>query len=684
MYKHLQKIIFWLFATLLFSVPLILWPFTSEVFEFNKIVLVYILTTLIAGIWAARSITERKIIFRRTILDIPLLIFIGSQLISTLLSIDPLTSWLGYYSRFNGGLISTLCYSLLYWAFVSNLFKEDAIKLIKVLLSSAALVSVYGILEHFGIDKNIWVQDVASRVFSTLGQPNWLAAYVVTLLPSAMSYSITKQSQNLKFKILNMLPYVLSILFFTTLLFTKSRSGFLGFIVADIIFWAFVLFNNLRENLKTFLLFNFSFLILSLAIGNPFQVSSIQAQVSSSAPVLETGGTESGTIRKIVWKGALQIWQHYPIFGTGVETFAFSYYKERLPEHNLVSEWDFIYNKAHNEYLNFMANSGTVGILAYLILIAFSIYQMVRNSQFSILNSQSNPNLKINKFENSLVIIALIAGYVSILVTNFFGFSVVPTQLELFLFPAMAIALANSQLPATNKQPKKLENAQKIILLVVVSCMLYVVFGIAKYWYADTLFAKGKAYNSSGKTDRAVFFLTKAVKIAPNQALYRSELANSFTDQALASYQNKDSEASDKYVKLAVAESGNAISLSPANINLKRSAFGVFVRLSVIDSYYLISAQNILTEMAKEAPTDAKILYNLGLTYARTGQPDKAAEVLIKAIKLKSNYKEARLAYAILLINKGDRTEAKNQLEYILTRIDPNDSLTKQTLESIK
>ena len=72
----MRKIIFILFCILLFLVPIILWPFTSEVFEFNKMVLVYIFTTLITATWIIRMIYEKKLIFRRTILDIPLLLFL--------------------------------------------------------------------------------------------------------------------------------------------------------------------------------------------------------------------------------------------------------------------------------------------------------------------------------------------------------------------------------------------------------------------------------------------------------------------------------------------------------------------------------------------------------------------------------------------------------------------------------
>ena len=657
-----QKIIFILFAFLIFLVPLVLWPYTSEVFEFNKVVLLYILTTLITGIWVVRSLIERKIIFRRTILDIPLLVFIGSQLISTIFSIDPLTSWLGYYSRFNGGLASIICYCLLYWAFVSNFWKQDAIKLIKILLSSATLVSLYGILEHFGIDKDIWVQDVQSRVFSTLGQPNWLAAWLVALMP--IGWALRLNPRHTK----NWLWITLSALFFTTLLFTKSRSGLLGFVVANFIFWGLVLLKYKKQFLREFIIHNSLFLILFLLIGSPFRASNIQPPISPGIPSLETGGTESGTIRKIVWKGATQVWLHYPVFGSGVETFAFTYYKFRPVEHNLVSEWDFIYNKAHNQFLNTAANSGTTGLLSYLFLIGASVYLFTR------------------KFENSeegILNLALLAGFVSLSATNFFGFAVVPTELTFFLFPAFAIAIAGNS-TEYQVRSKKLENTQKMSTLFVLCTLLYVLFSVGKYWYADTLFAKGKAFNASKKPDQAIKYLGAATRLEPNQALYHNELGSSLTNIALTYNEQKDTTNSKKFADMAIAESDKAVSLSPANVNLKKARFGVFIMLSVIDQNYLLNAQNTLVETINQSPTDAKLYYNLGLTYARTGQSDKALDVLKKTIGLKSNYKDARLAYAILLIEKGDKTGAKAQLEYILGSIDPNDFLTKQTLESIK
>ncbi|MFC1626059.1 O-antigen ligase family protein, partial [Patescibacteria group bacterium] len=342
----MQKAIRYLYYLLFLLVPIVLWPYTSEVFEFNKTVVVYVLTTLITASWIIRCIITKKIIFRRTILDIPIVVFIICLFFSTIFSIDPRTSLFGYYSRFNGGLLSIISYFLLYWAYVANMDAKSTIKAISVLLSSAVIVSIYGVLEHFGIDKNIWVQDVQNRVFSSLGQPNWLAAWLVCLIPISWALYLKKDTKSWIF-------YAISTLFFLTLLFTKSRSGLLGFVIADIIFWVILLLREKKQIVKKAVYVHLTFVTLVAIFGTPWSASIFKTQIqptpTTPSPALETGGTESGTIRKIVWKGAVEIWKHYPILGSGVETFAFSYYKFRPTEHNLTSEWDFIYNKAHNE-----------------------------------------------------------------------------------------------------------------------------------------------------------------------------------------------------------------------------------------------------------------------------------------------------------------------------------------------
>ncbi len=641
-------------------------------------------------------IVQRKFIFRRTILDIPLLVFLGTQLASTVLSIDPRTSWLGYYSRFNGGMMSVISYCLLYWVFVSYFDVKRTIKLIYVTLVSAAIVSIYGVMEHFGIDKNIWVQDVQSRVFSTLGQPNWLASWLIALMPITWNLLLDTKFRLNNYKL--WLYLSLFVLFFWTMIFTKSRSGYLGFAVAYLIFWGFTVWqkrNEIKKIIPAFIFIGVCITVVCLISGTQWTPSignlirkpaggQTQPIVQAGSTSLETGGTESSSIRRIVWKGAIQVWLHYPIFGTGVETFAYSYYLYRPAEHNLTSEWNFIYNKAHNEYLNFAANSGTVGLLAYLVLIGFSLFVFLQ--KFKIPNSKNYPDsLEQSKIHN--LKIALAAGYVSLLVTNFFGFSVVPTQLELFLFPALAITLLGSEEEKTQNGNPSVSNIRKTAVGAVLLFTSYLLILICRYWYADHLYALGIGYNSIGKPDVAVGYLTHAISLEPNQAIYHGAergLAYSYTNLAIAFNQQKQTDQTTQLSNLAISEIDKAVAISPADINLKRVEFGIFIMLSAINPNYLIDAGKTLEVAITQAPTDAKLYYNLGLVYARTGQADQALETLKKTVELKADYKDARLAYAYLLIDKKQNAEARAQLEYILTNIDPTDSLSKQALESIK
>ena len=120
------------------------------------------------------------------------------------------------------------------------------------------------------------------------------------------------------------------------------------------------------------------------------------------------------------------------------------------------------------------------------------------------------------------------------------------------------------------------------------------------------------------------------------------------------------------------------------NLNYKRIQFGKFIMLSTINPNYLINARDTLVAAVAQAPTDAKLYYNLGLAYARIGQVNEALTALKKAVYLKANYKDARLAYAYLLVNQKQFQEARDQYNYILKNIDPIDSNSIQGLESIK
>ena len=657
-------------------------PWNYELFEFNKIILVYLFTVIILTSWLLRMVLEKKFVFQKTFWDIPFLIFFGSQIIATILSIDRHTSIWGYYSRFNGGLLSTTSYLILYWAFVSNIKKNEAIRGIKYLLFSALLVSLYGIAEHFGIDARFWVQDVQNRVFSTLGQPNWLAAWLVALLTIPLAFFLNKENPLLlntkNKKIKKVFTFVLVFILYLCLLYTKSRSGLLGFITTYTVFWAGIFFLNkdkIKNILKPFGFITGLLLITTIIVGTPWtpQLKSFFIKQSQIEPVkqenqIPTGGTESGEIRKIVWTGALNLWKNHPVFGTGVETFAYSYYWYRPREHNDVSEWDFLYNKAHNEYLNFGATSGTIGLLSYLALvvtfISWSLKQIIKKKKKVILN------------------IALLSGFISILVTNFFGFSVTAVSLLFFLFPALSFINLYKKDDKV-KENFKLNNVQYVEIFALLAIFVILISSIIRYWYADNRFALGEKFNKAGYTTQSFEKLEKAINIRPNEPAYLDQLSIVAASLAVQTANQEQSTLSSQLVDTAIDASNKALSISPYNINFWKNRTKVFYKLSEINEDYYNQAITALIQASKLSPTDAKVQYNIAILYSKFGQKETAIETLEKTIELKPNYDQARYALALFYEEKGEIEKAKEQLNYILEKINPNHETAIEKLKEL-
>ncbi|MDP3758523.1 MAG: O-antigen ligase family protein, partial [Candidatus Daviesbacteria bacterium] len=410
-------------------------------------ILVYGFTVIIVGAWLYKAINEKRLLIKRTPLDIPLLLFLGANILSTFFSIDPHTSIWGYYSRSNGGLLSIVAYLLLYWAFVSNMDFTKVKTVLKFGLASGFLISLWAILEHFGVslscvilrgefNASCWIQDVQARVFASLGQPNWLAAYLAMLIFPALYFLLTATKKSSLFTF-----YFLLFTYYLAFTFTYSRGptlGLIGGMTVFLSFWARFAGCRLVQNDNTKLLAVTitSFFIINLLFGSALTsfrlVSKFAApsrpSIALPAPSgtqLENGGTESGQIRFIVWKGALDIFKNYPLFGSGVETFAYSYYQYRPIEHNLTSEWDFLYNKAHNEYLNYLATTGIVGFGTYMLVIGTFIYWSIKR----IMNYESR--IKLNSL--FILLIAILASYLSYLIYNFFLFSVVIIDVFFYL-----------------------------------------------------------------------------------------------------------------------------------------------------------------------------------------------------------------------------------------------------------
>ena len=625
----MTSIVQFLISLLFFFTPLLFTSITSELFEVPKMYFVYISTLLIVFFHLLNWLKGKISLFSKNNLTIPLLIFFSTQLISTIFSVDPHTSIFGYYSRLNGGLLSLTFYCLLFIVLPLYLTSKFRDKIINLTLISAFLVSSFGILEHFGIDKHLWVQDVQSRVFSTLGQPNWLAAYLCILLPFAVDKFL--KSKLLSLKSFSYLFLVSN--FYLCLLFTKSKSGLIAAIISLGLYFLIKLFQKTNLLLLTIPLL--IFLSTSLSISNP--IKDYFFQPKTSEPINQNNTiniTPSEDIRKIVWQGSLNLWKAFPLFGTGPETFAFSYYWTRPASHNLTSEWDFLYNKAHNEYLNYLATTGTFGFLSYLFLIFSIIYFLLKSP-------------------------ALLAAFISILITNFAGFSVVITSLFFFLLSVLAL----KSNPEPTSKPKS-----KLYYYLIIPIFLFLFSKIFSLFLADIAYNQSQIAYNRALYESSQNFIDTALSLRPKEAIYHSQAA-------LVAAKLKDASG-------ATTHSNLALSLSPASTNLWKERAQVFSELSLINPEYFSLAIEALKNTVRLAPTDAKSFYLLGKFYQAASQTDLAINNYQEALTLKPNYDHASFALGEIYFNQKNYPEAQKYFEITL-KYAPTNPEAKEYLEKI-
>ncbi|GAB4026815.1 MAG: hypothetical protein Fur0011_3350 [Candidatus Microgenomates bacterium] len=619
-------------------IPLTFTTINSELFEFPKFILLLSASICTLTAWVIDSWVNKKIFLPIAIIKKPIslamMLVLATQFIATIFSINPYTSFWGYYSRYHQGLLTTLCYTILYFSAIIYLDKKSILKIIKVSVATSFAISLYAIAQRLGIDKSLWLQDVVNRPFSTLGQPNWLSAYLLLNLFLTLYLTTTLSKKH------STLYNLLFAITLAALLLTKSRSGFIGFVLSYLVYFFLLAhhlgFSKIKKQLS---LSTFYLLFVAIFIGTPYTPKIVDVLRSRSTEIsatqstgtqLENGGTESGDIRRIVWSGALKLIQKHPLIGTGPETFAYTYYWERPVAHNNTSEWDYLYNKAHNEYINIAATTGLLGLFAYL----YFHYAVFATSLTTIAKSK-----KINQKDDDNmrklypVLGAAITGFT---VTNFFGFSVIPVYLLMILLAALPTAIKNDNSTS--------DFQLGTWYLVLIIPLLYPIH----LFLVDITYTKGKAYLDANQPGNALSYLQKAVNSRPGLDLYHSTLGETYAQLGKADLAIKEAELTKR--------------LNPYHLNFHKSRAKIYLTLSGDNPKYYELAASELEDATQLAPTDPKLSYNLGLIYTRLGKNTEAATQLKQAIDLKPNYESPYYALTLLY----EQTDQKNLIPELL------------------
>ena len=323
LYQFFDQILKFGTIILAFLVPLTFFWGTSEFYEFNKQMLLVLAAVILGLSWLGKMWSARELRLVRTPLDLPILLFVAAYFISTITSINLLVSSLGHYGRFNGGLISILCYAALYFIYVNNVRTVEHVKKIALaFITSGTLLAIYGILQYFGVYL-IGTDWAKNRFFTPTGSPDVLSYLLVSLVPVTMALVATVK--NLSLKLVLALATVTQFTYVALVNAQASQTSIpAGILLGGLGVLAFLYFARDAVWGKNRTLF--TLLIVALALLSTLVFPSVRSVIPSNFRDLPK---EVNLDWGSSWQIAATTLGKYPIVGSGPDTFLFDFTRFR-------------------------------------------------------------------------------------------------------------------------------------------------------------------------------------------------------------------------------------------------------------------------------------------------------------------------------------------------------------------
>jgi len=428
-----EKIITFFLITVIAVVPLLYFPYSGEADLYPtgfktrllirddniykpKIYAVFYLVLIMAVIMALKSRYKKKN-FSADINNISVTLFLIFTILSTFFSDHFFQSIYGRPYRWEG-LITYISYVLIFIAAGYFIAKRKFLKsIIKYLFISASILSVYGLLQFYGLDfiKRGPTRENWHRAFATFGNPNFAASYIAIVLSVSLVLYIYSQKRQQLYKY-----GFFSSLFFAFLVATSTRSALVGFLVSISIFLLYF-HDYLRKNLKRLIIIIMIFIIILGVIDFQQELFYTNRVISLFVEVKTLTDAEQeqtyvkvGSGRLAIYKYSLPLLFKNPIFGSGPDTFdtVFPQMKYNMLRN---SKKSILVDKAHNEYLQIGITLGLPALLFYLLLLA-NIYK----NGFKALKRLKNQVSELNIYHT-----ALFMAVITYTVTALFNISVV-------------------------------------------------------------------------------------------------------------------------------------------------------------------------------------------------------------------------------------------------------------------
>lgn len=643
---------------------------TFDEYDTLKVFLLYSLVIAAAAIWAF-SFIRHGTRLRRTRADWLMIALLVWAVIATALSEQPATSFLGKYRRYDG-LTTFAAYALVYFLSVQSFLTPDhRRKLARTICLGAGVVAAYGVTQYLGFDPTprSSVPFESRQAFSTMGNPNLLAGYLIFPLALGVALALS-ESLTSRRAVYWSLVLVVAAAWITSF----TRGAWIGGLVA----LAFVVIAFVRGRLRPTWV-DAGFAVAGAALGAAIVAHSSSSQnpiTNLMTRALSTFQFREGSAlqRYEIWRGALASVRANPVFGHGPDTFRLVFKRFGPREYVADAGWGNIADNAHNYALQIASGLGIPGTLLLYGFLFYSLWLSAR-SAFSRLRPPQ-----------ALVLAGFWAAVVGYVIHLVFGISVVGSSVLLWM--SLGVLLG----PSSRTRDLCPSPWGRPAAIAVIVAALLGIAGSAMIPVADHYFLMA---NLSPSIEQRLAGARRAVRLNPFVDAYRSELgnihmdlANSWLLQANADMRaGRDPDtsvrAAEVAAKQAMADYENAIAFVPLEsenyLNLAIAAN----QAGQIDPGYYSRALEAVARGLQVDPYNPGMRVEAAWALFQRGQTVEAISLCEEAASLDPRFARPRALLGELYAAVGRTADALAAYKAALA-LDPRDAAVRQAIEALE
>jgi O-antigen ligase len=354
----------WLASAVL--VPLVFNPWGSVPFELPKVALLRAIALLILLLAGVRAIEGRAGPSRSSAgqpalpLLLPALAFGLAHLAATLLSVGARASLWGSYDR-QQGLLTVAAYLTLCLSVAANLRTRAQFgRLWAALVWGSAPIVAYGLVQAIGLDPLEWHTDASSSVLSTLGRANFLASYLVLVVPLTAARLASARSR--------LACALLLTAQLACLALTQARGAWVGLGaagVAALLAWAIVQRDwRPAAGAAVVVVLSVGFVALMNVPDGPLAALSAWPGLDRLATLADTNAGSTAA-RLTTWRATLPLVLERPWLGYGPETMRTVFARVFPPQLVYYQGRHVTVDRAHNVWIDLAMSTGVVGVVAF-------------------------------------------------------------------------------------------------------------------------------------------------------------------------------------------------------------------------------------------------------------------------------------------------------------------------------